>query len=230
MSPDFAPQTTTRLKDVLRSLRYTLRRGRDAVKATAPRRLPAPASEIALSALGEIEVFARNVDQIACKLAHSVVDDSARIKSFSEVIASARPQYEFSIAFYETTKIVLSRLGAKRTLINQSAALRAFGRTAASQDVYRLAAELMLHVADEGSITIDQVDDRSVMTRSGLIVVAVFAGMLSLLAEQNDAGREAMIFAATDMAAALREQILDLYQKRDGFALAVLFERSVSHV
>lgn len=58
MSPDFAPQTT-HLKDVLRSLRYALRRGRDTVKETAPRRLPAPASEIALSALGEIEEIGR---------------------------------------------------------------------------------------------------------------------------------------------------------------------------
>ncbi|MDK4737071.1 hypothetical protein [Rhizobium sp. CNPSo 3490] len=228
MSPDFAPQTTTRLKDVLRSLRYTLRRGRDTVKATAPRRLPGPASEIALSALGEIEVFARNVDQIACKLAHSVVEDSAKFKSFSEVIASSRPQYEFSIAFYATMKIVLSRLGAKRTLIHQSAALRAFGQTTGFQDVYQLAAQLTLHLADERSITIDQVDGLS--TRAGLAVVAVFAGMLSLLAEQDDAGREAMIFAATDMAAALREKILDLYQKGDGPALAALFERCVSHV
>ncbi|TIX93454.1 hypothetical protein [Rhizobium sp. P44RR-XXIV] len=230
MSPDFAPQTTTRLKDVLRSLRYTLRKGRDTVKETAPRRLPAPASEIALSALGEIEVFARNVDQIACKLAHSVVDDSAEIKSFSDVIASARPQYEFSIAFYETTKIVLGRLGARRTLINQSAALRAFGRMAASHDVYHLAAQLTVLLADEGSITIDQIDNRSLVTRPELIVVAVFAGMLSLSAEQDDADREAMIFAATDIAVALREKIMDSYQKRDASALAALFERCASHV
>ncbi|MGZ2461743.1 hypothetical protein [Rhizobium anhuiense] len=230
MSPDFAPQTTTHLKDVLRSLRYTLRKGRDTVKDTAPRRLPAPASGIALSALGEIEILARNVDQLACKLAHSVLEDSAKSKSLREVIASSRPPYEFSIAFYETMKLVLNYLGANRTLINQSAALRAFVRTTGFQDAYQLAAQLTLHLADEGSITIDQLDDRSPVTRPGLIVVAVFAGMLSLLAEPDGAGREAMIFAATDMAVALREKILDLYQKKDGSALAALFERCASHV
>ena len=229
MSPDFAPQTT-HLKDVLRSLRYALRRGRDTVKETAPRRLPAPASEIALSALGEIEVLARNVDQFACKLAHSLLEQSAKSKSFHEVIASSRAQYEFSVAFYETMKLVLSHLGAKRTLINQSAALRAFVRTTGSQDVYQLAAQLTLHLADDRSITIDQLDDRLPVTRPGIIVVAVFAGMLSLLAEPDDAGREAMIFAATDIAVALQEKILDLYQEKDGSALAALFERCASHV
>ncbi|MBB3919531.1 MULTISPECIES: hypothetical protein [Rhizobium] len=229
MSPDFAPQTT-HLKDVLRSLRYTLRRGRDTVKETAPRRLPAPASEIALSALGEIEVLARNVDQLACKLAHSVLEDSAKLKSFREVIASSRPQYEFSVAFYETMKLVLSHLGAKRTLINQSAALRAFVRTAASQDVYQLAAQLTLHLADEGLITVDQLEDRSPVARPEIIVVAVFAGMLSLLAESDDAGREVMIAAATDIAVALQEKIMDLYREKDGPALAALFQRCAGHV
>ncbi|ANM20836.1 hypothetical protein AMK06_PE00076 (plasmid) [Rhizobium sp. N541] len=230
MPPEFAPQTT-QLKDVLRSLRYTLKKGRDTMKETAPRRLPAPASGIALSALGEIEVLARNVDLFVCSFAHSVLSDSAtNSESLREIAASSRPDYKFSVAYYGTMKLVLSHLGAKRALVNQSAGRRAFVRLARSRDVFELAAQLTLQLADDGSIAIDQLDDRSPVMGSRTIVVAVFAAMLSLLAESDDAEKEAMIFAATDLAVALQEKILNIYQKRDSSALASLFERCAAHV
>ena len=230
MSPEFAPQTT-QLKDALRVLRYTLRKGRDTVRETAPRRLPAPASGIALSALNEIEVLARNVDHFVCNVAHSVLGNSTTNSvSLREISVSERPEHAFSAAYYETMKLVLSHLGAKRALVNQSAGRRAFARFAGSKDVFELAAQLTLHLADDGSIAIDKLDDRSPVTRSETNVVAVFAGLLSMLAQSDDADREAMIFAATELAIALQEKILGLYHKRDTSALASLLERSAFHV
>ena len=230
MSPEFAPQMT-QLKDVLRSLRYTLKRGRDTLKETAPRRLPAPASGIALSALSEIEVLARNVDHFVCNFAHSVLSDSStNFESMREIASSSQPDYKFSVAYYDTIKLVLSHLGAERALVNQSAGRRAFVRLARSQGVFELAAQLTLYLAGDGSITIDQLDDRSPVAGSRTIVVAVFAAMLSLLVESDDAGKEEMIFAATDLAVAFQEKILDIYQRRDSSALAALFERCAAHV
>ncbi|WP_431324759.1 hypothetical protein [Rhizobium sp. YTU87027] len=230
MSPEFAPQTT-QLKDALRVLRYTLRKGRDTVKETAPRRLPAPASGIALSALNEIEILARNVDHFVCNVAHSVLGDSTtNLASLREISVSSRPEHEFSVAYYETMKLVLSHIGARRALVNQSAGRRAFARLAGSQDVFELAAQLTLELADDGSIAIDKLDERSAVTRTGTNVVAVFAGLLSMLAQSEDVSREAMISAATELAIALQEKVLDLYHKRDISALASLFERSAIHV
>ncbi|MBB2755587.1 UNVERIFIED_ORG: hypothetical protein GGI57_006333 [Rhizobium aethiopicum] len=230
MSPGFAPQTT-QLKDALRSLRYTLQKGRDAVKETAPRRLPAPASGMALSALGEIEVFARNVDHFFCNFTHSVLSDSlTNSENLREIAASSRPDYKFSVCYYVTMKLVLSHLGVKRGLVNQSACRRAFARLAQSQDVFELAAQLALHLTDDGSITIDQLDDRSPVAGSRITVVVVFAAILSLLAEADDGQREAMVFAATDIAAAVQEKIQDLYQKKDISALASLFKWCAAHV
>lgn len=231
MASEFAPETTTHLKDVLRSLRYSLRRGRDTVKETAPRRLPAPASEITLSTLREIEILAHNVDQFVCKVSNTVFSaTAANSKSLKEIVVSLRPEYEFSTAFYETMKRVLSYLGATRALVSQGTCLRAYGRLADTQDIYRLAANLMLDLSASGSITVDQLDDRSSITRPETIVVGVFAGMLSLLAEVEDGDRDAVIFAASDLAVALRNNILDLHQKKDVSAMAALFQRCAAHV
>ncbi|WP_141514357.1 hypothetical protein [Rhizobium sp. M1] len=230
MSPEFAPQAT-QLKDVLRSLRYTLKKGRDTVKETAPRRLPAPASGIALSALSELEVLARNVDHFVCDFAHSVLSDPAtNSENMREIVSSARPDHKFSVAYYQTMKLVLSRLGAKRALVSQTAGRRAFARLGHSQDVFELAAQLTLQLADDGSITIDQLDDQSPVAHSRVIVVAIFAAMLSLLTETDDADRDAIISAATDLAAAVQVTIQDLYQKKDISALASLLKRCASHV
>lgn len=226
MSPEFAPQTT-QLKDALRVLRYTLRKGRDSVRETAPRRLPG----IALSAMDEIEVVARNVDHFVCHVAHSVLGGSAANSTgLRQIRASSQPEHGFSASYYETMKVVLRHIGAKRALVNQSAGRRAFARFSNTPDVYEQAAQLTLHLADDRSITIDQMDDRPPVTRSGTNVVAVFAALLSMLADPDDADREAMIFAATELAVALQEKILDLYQKKDVSTLAALLERCANHV
>ncbi|PDT32774.1 hypothetical protein CO671_28020 [Rhizobium sp. M10] len=215
----------------MRSLRYTLKKGRDTVKETAPRRLPAPASGIALSALSELEVLARNVDHFVCDFAHSVLSDPAtNSENMREIVSSARPDHKFSVAYYQTMKLVLSRLGAKRVLVSQTAGRRAFARLGHSQDVFELAAQLTLQLADDGSITIDQLDDQSPVAHSRVIVVAIFAAMLSLLTETDDADRDAIISAATDLAAAVQVTIQDLYQKKDISALASLLKRCASHV
>ncbi|PDT07973.1 hypothetical protein CO655_24635 [Rhizobium sp. M1] len=215
----------------MRSLRYTLKKGRDTVKETAPRRLPAPASGIALSALSELEVLARNVDHFVCDFAHSVLSDPAtNSENMREIVSSARPDHKFSVAYYQTMKLVLSRLGAKRALVSQTAGRRAFARLGHSQDVFELAAQLTLQLADDGSITIDQLDDQSPVAHSRVIVVAIFAAMLSLLTETDDADRDAIISAATDLAAAVQVTIQDLYQKKDISALASLLKRCASHV
>ncbi|ASS58034.1 hypothetical protein DB728_08975 [Rhizobium leguminosarum bv. viciae USDA 2370] len=230
MSQEFAPQTT-QLKDALRALRYNLRKGRDSVRATAPRRLPAPASGLALSALNEVEIVARNLDHFVCNVAHSVLGERTKIPtSLRAIIASPRPEQEFSVTYYETMKLVLSRIGAKRALANQSAGRRAFAQLARSQDVFELAAQLTLYLADDGSIAIDQLDEQSPVTRSGANVVAVFAGLLSMLADPDEPDREAMIPAATELALALQEKVLDLYHKKDTSALAALLERCANHV
>ncbi|WP_413712552.1 hypothetical protein [Rhizobium sp. Rhizsp82] len=231
MATEFAPETTTHLKDVLRSLRYSLRKGRDTVKETAPRRLPAPASAVTLSTLREIEILAQTVDQFVCKVAHSVFSSTAtNSKSLRQIVGSSRPEYEFSVSFYETMKRVLSYLGATRALVNQGAGWRAYSRFADSQDIHQLAAQLTLHLSLDGSITVDQLDDRASLTRSGTVVVGIFAGMLSLLAEADDADRDAIICAASDLAVALQDKILDLSQNKDISALAALFQRCAAHV
>lgn len=230
MSPEFAPQTT-QLKDVLRVLRYTLRKGRDTVRETAPRRLPAPASGIAISALNEIEVVARNVDHFVCNVAHSVLgENSSNPMSLRAIIASSRPEQDFSVTYYETMKHVLRQIGAKRALVNQSAGRRAYVQLARSQDVFELTAQLTLHLADDGSIAIDQLDEQSPVTRSGTNVVAVFAGLLSMLADPDEPDREAMIPAATELTVAFQEKVIGLYRKRDTSALAAFFERCANHV
>lgn len=230
MSQEFAPQTT-QLKDALRVLRYNLRKGRDSVRETAPRRLPAPASGLALSALNEIEVVARNFDHFVCNVAHSVLGERSKIPtSLRAVIASSNPEQAFSAAFYETMKLVLSYIGAKRALANQSAGRRAFAQLARSQDVFELAARLTLQLADDGSIAIDQLDDQSPVTRSGTNVVAVFAGLLSMLADPDEPDREAVIFAATELTVALQEKVLSLYRRKDTAALAALLERCANYV
>ncbi|NYJ12998.1 hypothetical protein GGI64_004079 [Rhizobium leguminosarum] len=230
MSPESTPQTT-QLIDVLRSVRFKLKKGRDSVKRAAPRRLPAPASGMALSALSELEALARNVDHFVCDFAHSVLRDPARNSdNLREIVASSSSDHEFSAAYYLTMKLVLNRLGAKAALVRQSVARRAFARLNHAQDVFELAAQLTLHLADDGSITTDQLDERSPVTHSSIVVVAIFAVMLSLLAKSDEVDREAMIFAATDLATAFQSSIEDLYRKKDIPALAALFERCANHV
>ncbi|MBB4329957.1 hypothetical protein [Rhizobium leguminosarum] len=175
--------------------------------------------------------MARNLDHFVCNVAHSVLGERTKIPtSLRAIIASPRPEQEFSVTYYETMKLVLSRIGAKRALANQSAGRRAFAQLARSQDVFELAAQLTLYLADDGSIAIDQLDEQSPVTRSGANVVAVFAGLLSMLADPDEPDREAMIPAATELALALQEKVLDLYHKKDTSALAALLERCANHV
>ena len=230
MPPEIAPQTT-QLKDALRALRYSLRKGRDTVRLSAPRSLPPPVSGIALSALDQIEVLARGVDHFACDVAHTVLGNTVpKSASLSEIAASSNPELEFSAAYYEVMKLVLRRLGAERALVYQSAARRAFARFSGAHDVFELAAQLTLHLADNESIIVDRTDERSPVDRSEVAAVAAFAGLLSLLADSNNANRDEVIFAATDLAAAFRKQISELRRKKDISAMAALFRRCAPHV
>jgi len=230
MLPEIAPQAT-QLKDVLRALRYTLRKGRDTMREKAPRRLPTPASGIALSALDEIEVLARNVDQLACNFAHTVLGGStSNYPDLRQIIASSNPENEFAVSYYEVMKVVLARLGAKRALVSESSGKRAFARLGRGQEVVEMAARLTLQLISEGSVAIDKLDERSPVNPPTANAVAVFAGLLAMLAESEDSDREAMISAATDLAVVHQEKIWGYSQKNDVPGVTSLLQRCAPHV
>lgn len=230
MRPQFAPDAA-QLKDALRGLRYVFRRGCDAVQATAPTKLPPPASRIALTAIREMGLLARNVDQIVSSVVHTVFGEvTLGSHKLQDMVAPGGLSEEFSAVFYETMKIVLSQLGASRALVSQSAGRKAFAQVMSCDAPEHFAAQLTLQLLREEPVRIDYLDAHSPVSKETVAQVAVFSVLLYLLSDRDNEDYAKMIQAATNLATALQDEIAQACRTQDGAVLSSLFARYAAHV
>ncbi len=229
IGPQFAPDAT-QLKDALRGLRYALRRGCDAVQETAPTNLPPPASRIALTALREMGLLARSVDQMVSSVVHTVFGEATLGSHKLQDVMVPGGQEEFSAVFYETMKIVLSHLGASRALVSQSAGRKAFIQVTSRGAPEQFAAQLALQLLREEPVRIDYLDAHSPVSKETVAQVAVFSVLLYLLSDRESGEYAKMIQAATALATALQDDILQALPTQNGDVLSSLFARYAAHV
>lgn len=201
------------------------------MQETAPTKLPPPASRIASSALREMGLLARSIDQMVSSVVHTVFGE-VRLGShkLQDMMASGGQSEEFSAVFYETMKIVLGRLGASRALVSQSAGRKAFGQVTSRDAPELFAAQLTLRLLREEPIRIDDLDAYSPVSKETVAQVAIFSVLLYLLSDRDDEDCGKMIEAATDLATALQNEITQACQTQDGVALSSFFGRYAPHV
>ena len=228
--PQFAPDAA-QLKDALRGLRYAFWRGCDAVQGTAPTKLPPPASRIALTALREMGLLARSVDHMLSTVVHTVFGEvTLGSHKLQDMMVPGGKSEEFSAVFYETMKIVLSHLGASRALVSQSAGRKAFSQVTSRDAPEQFAAQLALQLLREEPIRIDYLDAHSPVSKETVAQVAVFSVLLYLLSDRESGDYAKMIQAATALATALQDEILQAFRAQNGAVLSSLFARYAAHV
>ncbi|MBP2238737.1 hypothetical protein J2Z31_005278 [Sinorhizobium kostiense] len=201
------------------------------MQGTAPTKLPPPASRIALTALREMGLLARSVDQMLSSVVHTVFGEvTLGSHKLQDMMVPGGKSEEFSAVFYETMKIVLSHLGASRALVSQSAGRKAFGQVTLRDAPEQFAAQLALQLLREEPVRIDYLDAHSPVSKETVAQVAVFSVLLYLLSDRESGDYAKMIQAATALATALQDEILQAFRTQNGAVLSSLFARYAAHV
>lgn len=249
--PETAP-----IKDALRGLRHALRRGRETLEGSVPASLPAPASAVARSLLKDIGHIARGIDHVAYGVAVSVFGTtSAEAVRMDDLTASEDSRIRFSGACYEALKHVLRRLGEARPLVSEAAVQRAAARLAGElitggpagglasgvpedsagghepdAGAMETAATFTLALIAEHPIRNASLPASATLPREALEPVAVFAAVLSLLAEEDASGRGDIVASAADLSMALSDEIAAACKAGDRAELAALYRKYAAHV
>lgn len=194
------------LKDTLRLLRYSVRRGRSMIDA-APSAIPAPLGAVARGALSDFDQVADRVNDMAGYLSHRFLDavpDGADDITLAEIETLDTAEIAFAHAAYRALKRALRHLGADDALVSEVRAAEAFKAAIQARvgDRIAQAAALALGLIERGAIRGASAQVRGGATKAQ---VATFALALWLLAERDDDldGAEELLEACCAMAAAL---------------------------
>lgn len=233
---------TLPLKDALRMLRFTVKRGRTLLdKPLAP--VPSPISAVARAALRDFDQFADRVNDVAAGLSHRFLDsgDPGRLRAatLEDIENIGEAEIVFAQAAYRGLTCALRHLGANEGLVSEVRIAEAY-KTVIQSDVtdrdrFFIAAALMQElvqrkvVRDLISAPSQETGDQEAagLTEAELAKVSIFALILWFLVEregdQDDV--EALLLTCCDVARALEadlaERCGDIERLRDLFAAYV---------
>ncbi|MCO5733461.1 hypothetical protein [Rhizobium sp. SSA_523] len=225
-----------RLKDALRSVRFVLRNGRDALQElSAAESLPEPAARIARSLFGNIDDLARGVDGLASRLANKAFASAASpATAFARLLAHPHGDRLFAHLTYEALKQAVLRLGGRHVFISETAARNAFrhvcrsgGRGLESESA---AAMLFIEMVRLRVVRVEAMTTKARFSLADMEALACFSVLLWLLAERSDADNDLALTSACDLTQALAGTVLPALALQDTAALSGLFERYVIHV
>ena len=143
------------LKDTLRALRLTLRKGRDLLPPLHDE-LPRPLKDVANTVLHGVDVIGEEVESVTSKAAHELLDTKKQLDE--EAMLGARPggngasEAAFAEAAYHALSHALGLLGAEGYLVSEVSAAEAYRAAARSgagkQSRHDQAARLMAAMID----------------------------------------------------------------------------------
>lgn len=228
--PDLMP-----LREVLRGLRFMLRRGGETLAETiAMETLPKPAADLAGAVMREVGGLARNVDQVASGLAKSVLSGKEpHSVTLNDLSATPDEGARFAAAMYVALGAVLRRLGAPGVFVSEAAAKNAYGSNTLRSDSATtsiFAAHLTLDLLDARVMRGATADEAARVAGSALEPVATFAVLLWLQSSRSDEDNEAALDAASDLAVAVAADVARVCSSRDIGQIAALYAKLVAHV
>lgn len=233
---------TLPLKDALRMLRFTVKRGRSLLdKPLAP--VPSPISAVARAALRDFDQLADRVNDVAAGLSHRFLDsgDPGRLRAatLEDIENISEAEIVFAQAAYRGLTCALRHLGANEGLVSEVRIAEAYKTVIQSGvtegDRFSIAAALMQELVRR-KVVRDLISvpgqataglEAAGLTEAELAKVSIFALILWFLVEregdQDDV--EALLLTCCDVARALEtdlaERCGDVERLRDLFAAYV---------
>ncbi|WP_425032960.1 hypothetical protein [Pelagibius sp.] len=228
---------TLPLKDALRMLRFTVKRGRSLLdKPLAP--VPSPISTVARAALRDFDQFADRVNDVAAGLSHRFLDsgDPGRLRAatLEDIENIGEAEIVFAQAAYRGLTCALRHLGANEGLVSEVRIAEAYKTViqsgATEGDRFSIAAALMQELVQRKVVRdlLSGPDQEAAsLTEAELAKVSIFALILWFLVEregdQDDV--EALLLTCCDIARALESDLAercgDVERLRDLFAAYV---------
>ncbi len=230
VSPDPMP-----LREVLRGLRFLLRRGGETLVDTmAMETLPKPAADFAGAVLQKVGGLARNLDQMASGFAKSVLGGTEpHAVTLDDLSFSGDEGAAFAAAMYVALRAVLRRLGAPGVFVSEAAAKNAYGKATEPPGAVALthfAADLTIDLLDARVLRGATAEEAALVAGSALEPVAIFAVLLWLQSSRSDDDNEAALDAATDLGVAVAADVAKVCASRDLGQIAALYAKLVAHV
>ncbi len=210
------------LKDTLRLLRHSVRRGRGLID-TAPDAIPAPLGSVARGVLADFDQIADQVNGFAGRLSHRFLDahmpegpwDDLTLAQIETLDAA---EMAFAHSAYRTLSRSLRTLGADAALISELRAAEAFKASIqeAEGDRFKQAAHLVLAMNARGVVR--GAGEPIAKGSASRAEIATLALALWLIADRDDEldGAEELLDACTAMARALAPDLAQVLAREDG--------------
>ncbi|WP_299394234.1 hypothetical protein [Pelagibius sp.] len=210
------------LKDALRMLRFTMKRGRGFLD-TPLDPIPSPISDVARSVLRDFDQIADRVNDMAAGLSRRFLDsgggESLSTATLEDIEHIGHAEIAFAQAAYHGLTRALPHLGASEGLVSEVRSAEAYKAAiqsgAAEKDRFALAAALMQEMVDRGVIRdllpAAREEEGEPLTEEELEKLAIFALILWFLAERQDGPEdaEALLLTCCDMAEALKTEVTE---------------------
>ncbi|NIA68702.1 hypothetical protein HBA54_08870 [Pelagibius litoralis] len=209
------------LKDALRMLRFTVKRGRTLLdKPLAPG--PSPISGMARAVLNDFDQIADRVNDVAAGLSRRFLDTDESGRLYSATLADIENIGEAEIVFaqaaYHGLTRALRHLGTTEGLVSEVRMAEAYKAAvqsgAAEKDRFALAAALMQELVKRGvvrDLLSGSTEEGDCLTETDLAKVAIFALILWFLVDRQDDedDAEGLLLTCCDMARALKSDLAE---------------------
>lgn len=210
---------TLPLKDALRMLRFTMRRGRTLLdKPLSP--APSPISDVARAVLSDFDQIADRVNDVAAGLSHRFLDagDPGRLRAatLEDIENIGEAEIVFAQAAYRGLTCALRYLGADEGLVSEVRIAEAYKTAiqsdAGDRDRFAIAAALMQEMVRRKVVrdllSAPTAEDGD-LAETALAKVSIFALILWFLVEregdQDDV--EGLLLTCCDLAQALEAEL-----------------------
>lgn len=223
------------LREMLRGIRFMVKRGGEALKSRATAdRLPKPAADFANALLDEMMGLGHKVNAQVSVLAKSMIGaepDSDIL--LADLTTQEEPAALFAATVYPALKLVTARMSLSSVFVSETAARKAFAQTIATSTASSgagMAAALTFAMLDTEVLQGRVTSETRILTGEEATAVAVFAVLLWLQSPRDDADQEMALMSAVDLSQVFAKQIVTTCKARDAGAMAALYLKYTDNV
>ncbi|MBB1250008.1 MULTISPECIES: hypothetical protein [unclassified Rhizobium] len=223
------------LREMLRGIRFMVKRGGEALKSRATtERLPKPAADFANAVLDEMMGLGHKVNAQMSVLAKSMIGtepDSDIL--LADLAAQEQPATLFAATIYPALKLAAARMCLSGVFVSEAAARKAFlatvdaSRHLSGADV---AAALTFALIDAQVLQGPVISGDPSLSGHEATTVTIFAVLLWLQSPRDEADQEMALMSAIDLSQVFARQIVTACAARDAGALSALYAKYADNV
>mgnify|MGYP000211563005 CR=1 FL=1 len=235
LSPKHIRLDPVPLRELLRGIRFMVKRGGETLKANATaQRLPKPAADLANVVIDEVMGLGHKVNARASNLAKSMFGTEPDTDiMLDDLTAQGESEKLFAATVYAAMKIVLARMDVSGMFVSEAAALNAFAaerKKDRHESVTQLAAALTLGLIDNHVLQGRMANSGRLAADAAVVPVAVFSVLLWLQSPRSEEDQEAALVSAVDLSLLMASQIEQGCRMRDIEAIAALYGKYAANV